>query len=68
MTKGKASIPATPPAPAHKYTPQEFQEEYLKLCKKMGYQLIGQAGLKPMNDLGGYITVVQLAIVPYQEA
>ena len=54
------------PQPA-KPTQQDFAAEYLALCKRTGWQLIGQAGLKPLNDLGGYITVVQLAIAPYQE-
>lgn len=70
MTKGKGIKPEEmiPPAtPIRKYTPQEFSAEYGALCKRMGFQIVGQAGLKPMNDLGGYMTVVQLAIVPYVE-
>ena len=70
MSKGKGIVPEqTIPASmmAAKPTQQDFATAYQALCKKMGFQIVGQAGLKPMNDLGGYITVVQLAIAPYVE-
>ena len=69
MAKDKGIAPErTIPAPkVSKPTQQEFATAYQALCKKMGFQIVGQAGLKPMNDLGGYITVLQLAIAPYVE-
>ena len=70
MAKGKGMNPEDkiPPAPkAAQPTQQDFATAYQALCKKMGFQIVGQAGLKPLNDLGGYLTVVQLAIAPYVE-
>jgi hypothetical protein len=49
------------------YTEQEFANEYLELCKKTGFQISGQAVLKPMNDLGGSLIAIQLVVIPYQE-
>ena len=49
------------------FTPEEFGQMYLALCKQTGFQISGVAGLKPMNDLGGYLTVVQLNVIPFVE-
>ena len=49
------------------YTLQEFGDMYLSLCKQTGWQISGEAGLKPMNDLGGYLINVQLKIISFVE-
>lgn len=46
---------------------EDFIREYNALCKRMGWQLAAQPALKPMNDLGGSIIIVQLMIIPYKE-
>jgi hypothetical protein len=66
MSKGK-SIPAPAVIPAEKkYTQQQFIDAYQELCKKTGWQIVGQPGLKPMQDLGGALIVVQLAVIPFE--
>ena len=49
------------------YTQQEFGDMYLSLCKQTKWQISGEAGLKPMNDLGGYLIGIQLKIIPFVE-
>ena len=65
MAKGK-SIPA-PEVTPKKYSQQEFVDMYLALCKQTEWQISGQPALRPMNDLGGSMVIVQLAVVPYTE-
>jgi hypothetical protein len=53
------------------YSQQEFLERYNALCAETGWQLAATAtpGLKPLNDLGGYIIVtqVQFSVTPVQK-
>jgi hypothetical protein len=68
MSKGKGTlIQDTIPQAPRKPTAQDFAAEYWALCERMGYQMTGQPAFKPMGELGGYLTVVQMMIVPYQK-
>lgn len=70
MSKGKGIKPeqTIPTAPAvAKPNQQEFATAYQALCKKMGWMITAQTGLRQMNDLGGSMIVTQLAIIPYTE-
>jgi hypothetical protein len=73
MAKGKGippeeTIKAAPKPELHQYTQQEFVDGYNALCKKTGWMITAQAGLRPMNDLGGSLIVTQLVIVPWVES
>lgn len=49
------------------YSQQDFVDQYNNLCRATGWMIIGQPGLRQLNDFGGAVITVQLAIVPYQE-
>jgi hypothetical protein len=64
MEKSKIKKRTPKPSPI---TEKQFIEKYVALCKEAGWQISGQPALKPINDLGGSLVIVQLGVIPYVE-
>ena len=57
----------TKPAPqvtAHKYTAEEFVEEYQALCKETGFQIVFEPRWRQSQDTGDYRLVIVSSVAP----
>lgn len=56
----------TTPAPAvkpHKYTAEEFLEEYKELCKRTGFNIVFEPRWSQSKDTGDYRLVIASGVV-----
>ena len=58
--------PKTTPDEPKRFTPEEFQQAYVALCKQMGWQLSAIAMLVPTNH-GTYEIATRLQVVKMTE-